>query len=194
MNAIPNIQKIKADFQAQLKASLPAAIPHGGDADHAIALDALTGWLEHTDFYTAPASARYHGAFTGGLALHSLNVARIILELQKVYPFTLVCREAALFCALTHDFCKIGKYQLNDSGNGYRIAEEYLEPFGHGGQSVRIIETLTGRQLPEDMAVAIASHMGPVDKGIGYQFTAVARKYPLAALLHIADLTAAALL
>ena len=35
----------------------------------------LLDWLDHkTDFFTAPASTRFHGACEGGLCMHSLNV------------------------------------------------------------------------------------------------------------------------
>ena len=34
----------------------------------------LLAWLESTDFFTAPASTKYHGAYPGGLVDHSLNV------------------------------------------------------------------------------------------------------------------------
>ena len=35
----------------------------------------LLDWLDHkTDFFSAPASTRFHGACTGGLCMHSLNV------------------------------------------------------------------------------------------------------------------------
>ncbi len=37
--------------------------------------DALLDYLEHKcDFFTAPASGRYHGSYDGGLSEHSLNV------------------------------------------------------------------------------------------------------------------------
>ena len=37
--------------------------------------DKLLDFLENkSDFFTAPASARYHGAYEGGLCEHSLNV------------------------------------------------------------------------------------------------------------------------
>lgn len=37
--------------------------------------DAMLDWLEReTDFFTAPSSTKYHGAHTGGLLAHSLNV------------------------------------------------------------------------------------------------------------------------
>ena len=38
----------------------------------------LLAWLESTDFFEAPASTKYHGAYPGGLLEHSLNVCREI--------------------------------------------------------------------------------------------------------------------
>ena len=36
--------------------------------------EALLDYLEHkSDFFTAPASARFHGAYAGGLCEHSLK-------------------------------------------------------------------------------------------------------------------------
>ena len=36
--------------------------------------DKLLDYLCRSDFFTSPASARYHGAYAGGLCEHSLNV------------------------------------------------------------------------------------------------------------------------
>lgn len=36
--------------------------------------DKLLEWLKSTDFFTAPASTRFHGVYPGGLVKHSLNV------------------------------------------------------------------------------------------------------------------------
>ena len=37
-------------------------------------MDKLMEFIRKSDFYTAPASTRFHGAFEGGLLEHSLNV------------------------------------------------------------------------------------------------------------------------
>ena len=50
--------------------------------------DALLDYLEHkSDFFTAPASARFHGAYAGGLCEHSVNVYHCLtayLERERV--------------------------------------------------------------------------------------------------------------
>ena len=43
--------------------------------------DALLDYLTNkSDFFTAPASARYHGAYEGGLCEHSLNVYHCLAD------------------------------------------------------------------------------------------------------------------
>ena len=47
----------------------------------------LFEWLEeHSDFFTAPASAKYHGSYEGGLLEHSLNVYDAFAKLLTIYP------------------------------------------------------------------------------------------------------------
>ena len=47
----------------------------------------LLDWLGSTDFYTAPASTRYHGAVESGLVLHSMNVFSQLLKLCEWYEY-----------------------------------------------------------------------------------------------------------
>ena len=46
-------------------------------------LEGLLNKLESSDFYIAPASTKYHGAYKGGLVDHSLNVYYNMLSLAK---------------------------------------------------------------------------------------------------------------
>lgn len=45
--------------------------------------DALLHKLEHSDFFIAPASTKYHGSYKGGLVDHSLNVYYNMMSLAK---------------------------------------------------------------------------------------------------------------
>ena len=38
----------------------------------------LLDWLVKTDFFTAPASTRFHSAYAGGLVEHSVNVYEVL--------------------------------------------------------------------------------------------------------------------
>ena len=43
--------------------------------------DKLLEFLQKSDFFTAPASTRYHGAYEGGLLQHSLNVYDCLVDI-----------------------------------------------------------------------------------------------------------------
>ena len=82
--------------------------------------DKLLEWLETTDFFTAPASTRFHAAYAGGLLEHSLNVYDVLME--KHYDPAQDNLESCTICALLHDLCKAGFYDVeyrnrkNDAG------------------------------------------------------------------------------
>lgn len=165
------------------------------DNIHREGADALLRWLESTDFFTAPASTKYHSCHEGGLCEHSLNVYKRLMNSINEDPMDCHIIETATICGLLHDVCKANFYTVqmrnvkNDSGQWekkpyYAVDEKF--PFGHGEKSVFLIErfmTLT----PEE-AVAIRFHMGEFEKE---RSTSDAySKYPLAVMLHVADLSA----
>ena len=47
---------------------------------HRPGAEKLLAWLEGTDFFTAPASTRFHAAYEGGLLDHSLNVYNVLIS------------------------------------------------------------------------------------------------------------------
>lgn len=70
----------------------------------------LLKWLEESDFFTAPASRAYHGAYIGGLCEHSLNVYDEAKRLLSAYPEVEVSDETVIISALLHDLCKVNFY------------------------------------------------------------------------------------
>ena len=72
--------------------------------------DRLLNWLETTDFFTAPASTRFHGACEGGLVMHSLNVYHAMMQ----HFFTEgENSESYAICGLLHDLCKANFYKVS---------------------------------------------------------------------------------
>ena len=69
----------------------------------------LLAWMETTDFFTAPASTRFHAAYEGGLLDHSMNVYNVLISKHfdpasdDIESFTIV--------SLLHDLCKAGFYK-----------------------------------------------------------------------------------
>ena len=163
----------------------------------------LLEWLDTTDFFTAPASTRFHGAREGGLVEHSLNVYRLLKEMNdREKEFS---DETIAIVALCHDFCKINYYKTvlrnrKDEATGkweqYRTytVDDRL-PYGHGEKSVFIVERFMKLSTVE--AMAIRWHMGGFDDtaraGSHYMSDAF-NMYPLAVMCHIADLEATYLL
>ena len=72
-------------------------------------IDRLMEFLEHSDFYTAPASTKYHDSFEGGLCYHSIQVYEC---LKAHYIGTDYSLETITIVALFHDICKTGFYTV----------------------------------------------------------------------------------
>ena len=157
----------------------------------------LMDWVRGSDFYTAPASSRYHGAHEGGLLDHSLAVHDQLMDLAYFYAEQVgeLDSESVAICALFHDVCKIGCYKTEmrwrkDAQNRweqyptYKYDEDY--PFGgHGSKSVYLIQYFM-RLKPEE-AAAINCHMGAYDMTSYSKPSAAYSEFPLAWLLHVAD-------
>lgn len=166
-------------------------------------------WLCSTDFFIAPASTRFHGAYQGGLAEHSRDVfERMLQECAAEQSFVRaqdinrpkdyvddISMENIIVTALGHDICKAEFYkwdmknQKQPDGSWAQVpfitVEDQL-PYGHGEKSVYILQSFF--RLTRAEAMAIRFHMGDY---AGDKNTSRAHEmFPLAALLHIADLKA----
>lgn len=163
----------------------------------------LKNYLLRSDFFSAPASMRYHCAFEGGLCKHSINTYKRLLKIvQAEYgekwegTYT---HETVAVCGLLHDLCKIDYYKRdfrNVKENGEWVKkpcytrDESL-PFGHGEKSVYIVNSFI--KLTREEAMAINWHMGGFDmraRGGDYSISDAYRIFPLAVFLHVADLEA----
>lgn len=163
----------------------------------------LLDYLVKSDFFTAPASAKYHMAESGGLCLHSINVCNRLASLVRAeygedYAATYTDETIAV-CGLLHDVCKVNYYaveQRNVKEEGGWVKKPFFKvderfPYGHGEKSVFIINQYM--RLSAEEAMAINWHMGGFDArvmGGSYALSDAFCKYKLAVLLHIADLEA----
>ncbi len=162
--------------------------------------DKLLDFLEKSDFFTAPASARFHNSFEGGLLEHSLNVYDALKgyinspRMKETYGFT-YSEESIAIVALLHDLCKIGVYKKgfrnvkDESGAWKRVDTfEYDDqlPYGHGEKSVYII---TGyMRLTREEAFAIRYHMGYSSEREDPRNVSLAfEMFPLAFAVSVAD-------
>lgn len=164
--------------------------------------DDLLKWLESSDFFTAPASTRFHGCHEGGLLQHSLNVYDCLVKCIDAAGLTNdIPADSVALTALLHDVCKVNFYKkgfrnVKNEETGqwerkeiYQIEEKF--PCGHGEKSVIILQNFL--RLTTDEIYAIRAHMGGFDtsvKGGDYFIGKIFEKSKLAFLLHLADMSA----
>lgn len=161
----------------------------------------LLNFLETSDFFTAPASTRYHGNYEGGLCEHSLNVYYCLKDYlehaQEKHLFdTNISEETIALVALLHDICKVNLYKVstrNAKVDGKWVQVPYYEhddqlPYGHGEKSVYMVSAYM--KLSREEAFAIRYHMGfsttdPAGN-VGKSF----EMFPLAFATSVADMEA----
>ncbi len=177
-------------YREEFEAIYQEKIKRAGSAE-------LLAWLQKTDFFTAPASTKFHCACLGGLVRHSVSVYHVMRE--KHFDAETDSEESFAICALLHDICKSEFYKKSfrnfkneETGQWekrpyYSIEDSY--PYGHGEKSVFLIERFM--RLKASEAIAIRWHMGGFDdaaKGGCFAISQAYEKYPLAVKLHLSDL------
>lgn len=155
-------------------------------------------WLKETDFFTAPASTRFHESFPGGLVHHTLSVYNKICELQFVESFKSVKIDSIALVALTHDWCKIGLYESyeknvkNDQTGKWEKQTAYRRgkpkfPFGHGDASFFLATRFFPLTVEESLA--IRWHMGKyyVHDAEDNDLQTANEQYPIVHMMQFAD-------
>ena len=160
-------------------------------------IDLLIKWLEEeTDFFTAPASSKYHLSYEGGLLEHSINVFDELMREHS--PADLKELNTNIIVSLLHDICKANYYKVSyrnvKNNEGKWVQEPYYsvedaEPLGHGEKSVILIQKFI--KLTDEEIMAIRWHMGGFEAKDNYTYLSKAfNQSELALKLHIADLKA----
>lgn len=158
-------------------------------------IEGLIKWLESTDFFTAPASTKYHLNKEGGLLEHSLNVYDELVN--ECCSYLDNNTSSLIIVSLLHDICKANYYSVGTKKvkkDNEWIDETYYFvddkfPVGHGEKSVMIIQNFI--TLTPEETMAIRWHMGGFEPKENYgSLSKSFGEYPLALYLHIADLKA----
>ncbi|MCD8208642.1 MAG: hypothetical protein LUD72_11945 [Bacteroidales bacterium] len=159
--------------------------------------------LNKSDFFTAPASTRFHGAYAGGLCEHSLNVYKCLnafLEqprMKEQYGLE-YSEETIAIVSMLHDVCKIDCYhpgtrnvKNEETGQWEKVPTYNYEdnlPYGHGEKSVYIISGYM--RLTREEAMAIRWHMGFSGEDDKRNVGKALEMYPLAFGMMTADMEA----
>ena len=174
--------------------------------------EALLAKLESSDFYIAPASTKFHNHIKGGLLDHSLNVYYNLKSLvERKGLKDKISDDSIKIVGLLHDLGKMNNYKIyyknekrysdygskRDEGGkfdwvavqGYTVADD-SEKFLYGNHE-QTCEYMISVYVPLTYveSAAILHHHG----GKGYDsapdnINGVFNRYPLAVLLHIADM------
>lgn len=161
--------------------------------------EGLLEYLLSSDFFVAPASARFHSSYEGGLVEHSLNVYDCLVSYldteraKNTFGFS-YSNESIAIVALLHDLCKVGVYKKgfrnvkDEKGTWQRVDTfEYDDrlPYGHGEKSVYIISGFM--RLTREEAFAIRYHMGYSSTEDARNVSLAFEMFPLAFALSTAD-------
>ena len=175
---------------------------------HRPGADKLLAWLQGSDFFTAPASTRFHLARPGGLVEHSIHVYQRLCSLyeaeystpDETYLPQPEEMETLAIVGLLHDVCKVNFYgvEMRNRKNAEGRWEQYpfyvvndQLPYGHGEKSVYIVSGFMKLSREEAMAIRWHMGLGDVDRmGGAYSLGKAFEKFPLALMAHIADLQA----
>lgn len=171
---------------------------------HREGADKLLDWLcsPASDFFIAPASTRFHGAYEGGLCEHSINVYECLCDylarqrVREVYGLA-PSAETIAIVSLLHDLCKVNCYKpsfrnvKDEHGTWKKVPTfEYSDPmpYGHGEKSVYIISGFL--RLSREEAFAIRFHMGFSASDEARLVGDAYEKFPLCIAVSTADLEA----
>ncbi len=155
-----------------------------------------------SDFFTAPASTRFHGSYEGGLAEHSINVYECLCDylardrVKELYGIE-ASDETVAIVALLHDLCKMNFYKpgfrnvKDENGVWQKIPTYEIDdklPYGHGEKSVYMISGFM--RLTREEAFAIRYHMGFSGNEPAGNVGSAFEMFPLAFALSTADMEA----
>lgn len=176
---------------------------------HRHGIDKLMAYIRKSDFYTAPASTKYHLSCAGGLLQHSLNVLDalrgILTQTEDGWEYRVagqkiltISEESLVIIALLHDICKTYFYTTstrnakNEQTGKWEKVPFYTVsdkmPLGHGAKSAMIVKQYM--ELTTTEMYAIWWHMGFTDTQDAATLSQAIDAQPIIWALHTADMMA----
>lgn len=144
--------------------------------------------LRDMNFFTAPASTKFHGNYEGGLFAHSILVAKTLVELTGCNNLMWERKESPYIIGMFHDLCKTDYYISNGTGHAWERNDDCLLK-GHGEKSIMLLSQFY--TLTEEEIMCIRYHMGAfTPKEEWSDYTRAVHTYPNVLWTHHADMIA----
>ena len=138
--------------------------------------------LSQMGYFDAPASTKYHGAYAGGLADHSIAMCEELVHLTRKLNLEWRNSRSPYIVGLFHDLCKCDQYRKTEEG--YEYNESILS--GHGEKSVMLLSQIM--QLTDEEVLCIRYHMGAYQREDWTGFDLAIKRYPTVLFTHTADM------
>lgn len=146
--------------------------------------------LADLGFFTAPASTKFHGAYSGGLFDHSFEVAKALVELTEKLGLKWERPESPYIVGMYHDLCKCDNYVIDRETGKYIYNPDMIIP-GHGDKSVIMLQKYM--KLTDEEIACIRWHMSAyeTDTKLWNYYGRAIEEYPNVLYTHTADMIAA---
>ena len=161
----------------------------------------LKEWLLNSDFFTAPATTKYHNSYEGGLCEHSLNVYNTLVKLNEMYNLNIE-EDSLKIVGLLHDISKANYFEKyiknvkNENGEWTKVEEYRIKDnntrfiFGSDEQVTDfMVATFLPLKLEEEVAL-LHKTGGKGSDSAQDNIPLIFNKYKLAVILHCADMLA----
>jgi hypothetical protein len=148
--------------------------------------------LDEIGFFTAPASVRYHGAYSGGLFDHSFAVAKYLVEMTEKLGLNWQNQRSPYLVGMFHDLCKCDNYVQGEDLE-YDYNPNMIIP-DHGAKSVIMLQRWI--VLTDEEIACIRWHMGAYEKDphMWNYYNRAVEKFPNVLYTHTADMLASKVL
>lgn len=147
---------------------------------------------------TCPASAKYHGAYEGGLFDHCKAMYEALDEMTQRLGLHWISEKSVGNIAWGHDMCKLDSYikvvdEWNEDGSNKSWHYEYNNEsglVGHGVKSAILVQQAT-TGVTEEEIYCIVFHMGAYEKDQWKAYENAIKRFPNVLFTHTADMCAA---
>lgn len=147
-------------------------------------MDKLMEYLRNSGFYTQAASTKWHQSYRGGLAEHSLEVFKVLDELNLVLDLG-YDQEVIIIAGTMHDLCKVDSY-IEKPGNVFIWNSK--SDSRHALKSIGLLKSYI--ELTDEEESAIKYHMGAYEeKEYDWgELSEAYHDYAIAYYTHVADM------